>query len=163
MLPITPGSLDFDLFAAMLREVCTDLARQVVRDGEGATRLFRVEVRGAPSDAAAHRVAREVVNSPLVKCAVHGRDPNWGRIVTAAGNAGVPFNPDHASLSIGPVEVYASGLPRPEALADPRLAEAMRQEQVDCLLTIGGGPGRSWMLGCDLTAKYVSINADYTT
>lgn len=163
MLPITPGSLDYEAFVDALRGICTDLARQVVRDGEGATRLLRVEVSGAPTDAAAFRVAREVVNSPLVKCAIHGRDPNWGRIVTAAGNAGVPFNPDHASLSIGPVEVYARGVPIPAALVDPQLAAAMQAEEVLCRLTIGAGPGRSWMLGCDLTAKYVSINADYTT
>ncbi|MFN5957311.1 MAG: bifunctional ornithine acetyltransferase/N-acetylglutamate synthase [Planctomyces sp.] len=74
----------------------------IIRDGEGATRIFRVRVRGAAREADAAMIAREVVNSPLVKCAIHGRDPNWGRLVTAAGNAGVSFDPHLASLKIGP-------------------------------------------------------------
>lgn len=167
MPPLKPGSPAFAAFAAALQSLCEDLATQIVVDGEGATRTFRVTVRGAASTAHAEAMAREIVNSPLVKCAIHGRDPNWGRIVTAAGNAGIPFNPAEASLLIGPpsaaVEVYRAGVPIPGALDDPRLAQAMSAKQVDCDLTVGRGPALAWMIGCDLSAKYVSINADYTT
>ncbi len=154
---------EFHAFKAALTCICQDLATQVVRDGEGATRIFRVEVRGAASEAAAVRLARAVVDSPLVKCAVHGRDPNWGRIVTAAGNAGVPFDTAHTSLSIGPVEVYARGVPTGVDKKDPALAGAMNKDEVQMRLTVGNGPGSAWMLGCDLSADYVKINADYTT
>jgi glutamate N-acetyltransferase/amino-acid N-acetyltransferase len=90
---------EYFAFKAALTAVCQDLAEQVVRDGEGASRVFRVEVRGARGNGEAERIARAVVDSPLVKCAIHGKDPNWGRIVTAAGNAGVPFDPAGTSLS----------------------------------------------------------------
>ncbi len=161
--PIRAGTRECEAFAAALCALCEDLAEQIVADGEGATCTFRVVVEGTATDAEAERMAREVVNSPLVKCAIHGRDPNWGRIVTAAGNAGVLFNPLRASLAIGPVVVYRSGVPLPEALDDPRLAQAMAGRRVECVLRVGTGPGRAWMVGCDLSAQYVSINADYTT
>jgi glutamate N-acetyltransferase/amino-acid N-acetyltransferase len=160
---IHAGSPEFHAFKAALTSLCQDLATQVVRDGEGATRIFRVEVRGAQSEGAAVRLARAVVDSPLVKCAVHGRDPNWGRIVTAAGNAGVPFDTGVTSLSIGPVEVYAKGVPTGVSKTDPALAEAMNRDTVHMRLTVGDGPGSAWMVGCDLSADYVKINADYTT
>ncbi|MCW5764996.1 MAG: bifunctional glutamate N-acetyltransferase/amino-acid acetyltransferase ArgJ [Phycisphaeraceae bacterium] len=160
---LAAGSAELAAFEAVLADLCRDLSEQIVADGEGATRVFRVLVRGADDELSAERIAREVVNSPLVKCAIHGRDANWGRIVTAAGNAGISFNPDLASLRIGPVEVYRQGLPIVEALGDPRLAQAMNAPRVECALTVGRGPGEAWMLGCDLSARYVSINADYTT
>ncbi len=161
--PITRGSPAFDAFAEALHAVCTDLAEQIVTDGEGATRTFRVLVKGARSAGDAEAMARQVVNSPLVKCAIHGRDPNWGRIVTAAGNAGIAFDTAHASLTIGGIEVYKAGVPVVTALTDPRLAQAMAAKRVECVLTVGHGPGEAWMLGCDLSKDYVSINADYTT
>lgn len=163
MAPIARGSAGARLFADALHTVCEDLAKQIVVDGEGATRVFHVSVAGARTAGEAEAMAREIVNSPLVKCAIHGRDPNWGRIVTAAGNAGVRFDPTETSLSIGPVEVYRAGVPIGEALTDPRLAEAMAGKEVAVRLTVGGGPGSGWMMGCDLSAQYVSINADYTT
>jgi glutamate N-acetyltransferase/amino-acid N-acetyltransferase len=165
--PITPGTPAHQAFAAALHDLCLDLATQVVTDGEGATRTFTVTVRGTATDDHAEAMAREVVNSPLVKCAIHGRDPNWGRIVTAAGNAGIPFDAALASLTIGSgahaVEVYRAGLPVSAALTDPRLKAAMSAKHIDCLLIVGPGPGHAWMTGCDLSANYVSINADYTT
>lgn len=160
---VARGTPEFHVFTAALRALCQDLATKIVRDGEGATRLFRVEVRGAPSDADASRIARAVVDSPLVKCAIHGKDPNWGRIVTAAGNAGVPFDTARASLTLGGVEVYAAGVPTGVARTDPRLKAAMTADPVLAVLTVGYGPGNAWMLGCDLSKDYVSINADYTT
>ena len=163
MAPLRRGTPGFAAFADLLRTVCEDLARQIVVDGEGATRVFRVEVVGAATRDDAERIAREVVNSPLVKCAIHGRDPNWGRIVTAAGNAGVPLDAAKMSLSIGPVEVYKAGVPIPAALTEARLGEAMAGKAVECRLVVGTGPASAWMIGCDLSAQYVSINADYTT
>ncbi len=163
---LVPGTAGFVAFASAMAEVCDELSMAIIRDGEGATRIFRVRVRGAAREADAAMIAREVVNSPLVKCAIHGRDPNWGRLVTAAGNAGVSFDPHLASLKIGPVEVFRAGVPITPALSDPRLKDAMSggaQGLVECELTIGDGPGESFMIGCDLSREYVTINADYTT
>jgi len=160
---IVAGTPEHAAFEAALTGVCERLAEMIVADGEGATRVFRATVIGAPSDAAAELMARQIVDSPLVKCAIHGKDPNWGRIVTAAGNAGVRFDPRQASLTIGPVEVYRAGVPITEALSDPRLVKAMGGARVELVLTVGAGPGRAWMMGCDLSKDYVSINADYTT
>ncbi|MFN7021638.1 MAG: bifunctional glutamate N-acetyltransferase/amino-acid acetyltransferase ArgJ [Phycisphaerales bacterium] len=157
------GDPEYFAFKSALTSVCQDLAMKIVRDGEGATRVFRVEVRGAANNDAAVRIARSVVDSPLVKCAIHGKDPNWGRIVTAAGNAGVPFDPRESSLVIGGVEVYRGGLPTGIARNDAKLLAAMSAEQVQCVLTVGSGPGSGWMVGCDLSDRYVRINADYTT
>jgi glutamate N-acetyltransferase/amino-acid N-acetyltransferase len=160
---IEKGMKEYVAFAEAFTDLCRELSEKVVTDGEGATRVFKVTVKGAASGGDAERIAREVVNSPLVKCAIHGRDPNWGRIVTAAGNAGVRFDPSQAGLTIGPVEVYRGGMPVVEALSDPRLKEAMAGKHVECVLTVGAGKGESWMLGCDLSKEYVTINAEYTT
>ncbi|CAN5708480.1 bifunctional glutamate N-acetyltransferase/amino-acid acetyltransferase ArgJ [soil metagenome] len=160
---IIPGTRDFDAFAAALHAVCLDLADQIVADGEGATRTFAVAVRGAATPEAARLMAREIVNSSLVKCAVHGGDPNWGRIITAAGNAGVAFDVAKASLTIGGVPVFEQGRPMTAAQSDPRLKSAMSAPRVEMILTVGPGSGAARMVGCDLTAEYIRINADYTT
>ncbi len=168
--PIHRNDPEFFGFQQALSSLCQELAQKVVKDGEGATRMFRVEVRGAASDELAERLARAVIDSPLVKCAIHGKDPNWGRIVTAAGNAGVRFDPMSTSLTLsdghsagGGVEVYRSGLPTGASKADPKLIAAMNADPVCVMLTVGEGPGRAYMLGCDLSAEYVKINAEYTT
>lgn len=170
MPPIRPGTRQFDQFIDLLRTVCADLANQIVSDGEGATRIFTVHVAGARSDLDARQIAREVVNSPLVKCAVHGRDPNWGRIVTAAGNAGVDFDPNHCSLTLADatqpdraVHVFTEGRPNPEALKNPDLKAAMSAKHIAMHLRVGTGPGAWHFTGCDLSAEYVRVNADYTT
>lgn len=155
-------------FKSAMTSICQELAGKVVRDGEGVSRTFRVLVRGAADDAGAERIARAVVDSPLVKCAIHGKDANWGRIVTAAGNAGVRFDPLESSLTIGSaaagvVEVYRQGVPTGVPKTDPKLIAAMNSDPVECVLTVGFGRGRAWMLGCDLSAEYVKINAEYTT
>ncbi|MGC6486290.1 MAG: bifunctional ornithine acetyltransferase/N-acetylglutamate synthase, partial [Planctomycetota bacterium] len=125
-------------------------------------RLVTVEVRGAPDPAAAARVGRTIATSPLVKTAVAGRDPNWGRVVAAAGRAGVPFAPAAARVWVGDVEVYAGGAPLPER---ERAASRHLQEQARVVLGIdlgvGGAQADVWT--CDLTADYVRINADYRT
>lgn len=161
--PLKAGSSELAVFTDALRSLCMDLAMQVVTDGEGATRIFTVRVSGTRNDLEASTIAREVVNSPLVKCAIHGQDPNWGRIVTAAGNAGVDFDINATSLSLGPVVVFEMGRPLPEALTDPRLKPTLAAKALIAELRVGSGPGRGHMIGCDLSAQYVRINADYTT
>jgi glutamate N-acetyltransferase/amino-acid N-acetyltransferase len=160
---ITRNTPAFRAFTDALADLCLDVSEQIVTDGEGATRIFRATVRGTQTHEQARAVAREIVNSPLVKCAIHGQDPNWGRIVTAAGNAGLTFDTQQASLLIGPVEVYRAGVPVVEALSDPRLKQAMSAKRVEIVLTLGRGTGEGAMIGCDLSKEYVSINADYTT
>lgn len=150
-------------FRAALTAVCQELADKIIRDGEGATRTFRVVVHGTATDDEAVRIARAVVDSPLVKCAVHGKDPNWGRIVTAAGNAGVRFDPNDTTLTIGGVTVFHDGKPTGSDRYDESIKAAMSADRIEMDLRVGSGPGRGWMIGCDLSRDYVRINADYTT
>ena len=158
---------NYNRFAEALTDLCRDLAHQVVRDGEGATRVFRVQVVGARSEREADRVAGAVVNSPLVKTAVHGGDANWGRIVTAAGYSGAAIQPLRMSLTIGGekgVCVYNQGVPTDLPHRDlRRLAKLMNKPEVTVTLDLGRGERRVEWFGCDLSREYVTINADYTT
>ena len=164
------ASEHFDALEAGVTAVAQHLARAIARDGEGATCLIEVEVEGAIDGEAARAIARTVCGSSLVKCAIHGRDPNWGRIVAAAGRAGVPFDPEAVALWLGDHQLMAAGQP----LAFDRAAASsyMRQRaagaylQDDCVvirLVVGTGPGEGRAWGCDLSDQYVRINADYTT
>jgi len=147
--------------ADALREVCRELARMMVRDGEGATKVVDVRVRGAASAGAALAIARTVAESPLVKTALHGEDPNWGRIAAALGRSGAyaggPF-----AIAIGGVPVVADGLglgPEAEARAHQR----MKGREYEIRLDLQEGSGEATVTTCDLTAEYVKINADYRT
>jgi glutamate N-acetyltransferase/amino-acid N-acetyltransferase len=148
-------------FSAALQEVCADLARQIVADGEGATVVLEIDVRGARSDAQAEAIARRIATSPLVKTAAFGRDPNWGRVLAAAGSA--PWNggfaeldPECVSLAFDGVTVFRRGAPTGDT---PTLGgPACRVE-----LELGLGSGSSSYLASDLTSDYVRINAEYTT
>ena len=144
-----------------LTQAMQQLAKAIARDGEGATCLIEVQVEGAVDEAAALQVARTVCGSSLVKTAVHGRDPNWGRIVAAAGRSGVSFDPDGVALWIGPHQLMAGGQP----LTFDRCAasDVLRQEHVPIRLCLGHGSGCGQAWGCDLSDQYVRINADYTT
>ena len=155
---------DFDLFTSALTDVCRDLADQVVCDGEGATRTFEVLVRNAASVEDADRIGRAVTNSPLVKCAIHGCDPNWGRLVMAAGKSGAAIDPDRFTAIIEGVTVFADRQPTvtsPQALAT--LEAKMRTDRVHITLDIHAGSSHATWLGCDLSREYIRINADYTT
>lgn len=153
---------DFDAFRAALEEVCVDLARRVARDGEGATKLATVRVFGAPTDAAAKRVARTIAESPLVKTALFGNDPNWGRLMAAAGRAGVAFQPEKASARLAGVEVYRAGVPT--RFDKAALSNAMRVDELPIEIDLGtGGPGDFTVYTCDFSYDYVRINAEYTT
>nr|WP_246325191.1 bifunctional glutamate N-acetyltransferase/amino-acid acetyltransferase ArgJ [Dissulfurirhabdus thermomarina] len=158
--PIGPGRPGAAELEAAVTGVCAELARRICLDGEGATKLVRVAVTGAPDDAAAERIARVVAASPLVKTACFGEDPNWGRVAAAAGRAGVPFDPGDLAIGIGGVEVVAGG--RPTGLeAEERARAAMRGREFAVELRVGTGPGRAEILTTDLSVDYVRINADY--
>lgn len=150
--------------AVALRQVCLDLTLQLARDGEGATRLITVTARGARDGDQARRVAKAIVNSPLVKTAVHGADPNWGRVAMAIGKCSddTDIHPDRVVIRFAGVEAYPS-IPGPERLAG--IAEAMHADHVDIDVDLGvSAPGgESTVYGCDLSDGYVRINADYTT
>ena len=154
------GKVDRAELATAIEAVCRDLAVQIARDGEGATKLLEVTVRGAPDEDAAAEVARTVVASPLVKTAIYGEDPNWGRVVAAAGRAGVEFDPYAVSLSVGDTPLVLRG----EIVADLVQAKAaMRGATVTFDLDLAAGDGLATAWGCDLTEKYVEINGKYTT
>jgi len=149
-------------FEAALQEVLSELARKIARDGEGARKLVTIEVSGAPTEGAAARISRSIANSPLVKTAVAGADPNWGRILAAAGYAGVPFDPSKVDIFLQGVQVCAGGLAAPfsERGMEKKLAKS------ECLIQFvirGRGPGFARFWTCDLTEGYVHINADYRT
>ena len=155
---------------AGLTAVAQHLARAVARDGEGATCLIEVRVEGTADDGAARGMARTVCGSSLVKTAIHGRDPNWGRILAAAGRAGVAFEPQVVALWLGEHQLMAAGQPlafdRPAASAYMRSRAAgtyLVDDTVAIRLRVGEGPGRGSAWGCDLSDQYVRINADYTT
>jgi len=148
-------------FAAALLEVCQALAQQVAADGEGASKLVTVRVRRAVSDAAARAMARAIADSPLVKCAMHGNDPNWGRIVSAAGMAGVPFDPQQAVLKLQGTAVFRRGAP--VAFDAAKLSGALAAAEVSVDLDCAAGTGRAVFWTCDLSRDYVAINADYHT
>lgn len=166
------GAGELPAFTAALTEVCVELAKQIARDGEGATRLVEITVTGAPDEGQAHAVADSIARSPLVKTAVHGGDPNWGRVLCAAGYSGAAIDPDKLSLTFGPadrpgandspaVQVVANGLP---TSYDERAAAAtLRSDPVLIALDLGLGDASATVWTCDFSAEYVEINAHYTT
>jgi glutamate N-acetyltransferase/amino-acid N-acetyltransferase len=149
-------------YDSAVREVCTDLARAIAGDAEGAKHLVTIEVEGLASDEDARRVAKAVADSALVKTAIYGADPNWGRIVSAAGYAGVPFEERQASLWLGDLPLYRDGAPLP---FDAATASAYLKQNCDVTLRLRFtlGTGRCTFWTCDLTPEYVRLNADYTT
>ena len=159
--PITAGSPAFKRFAAALSEVCLALARAVAADGEGATKLIEVRVRRARSASDAKIAARSVADSPLVKTAVHGCDPNWGRIVMALGKSAAKVDPHRLKVSIGPVTVFARGCGRTFDSAKVSRYLAGSCVTISCDLGLGGGSFTA--LTCDLSRDYIAINADYHT
>jgi glutamate N-acetyltransferase/amino-acid N-acetyltransferase len=153
---------EFEVFVEALRRVCESLAIGIVRGGEGATKLVTIEITGAQSDDEAKKAARAIANSPLVKTAVHGADPNWGRLVAVAGRAGVAFDLDRARIQIGDTELFSDGRPFDERAA--KASEHLQEHEVWLRVDLGtGGHGQARMWTCDLSADYVRINAEYRT
>ncbi len=148
-------------FLDALNEVTISLSRQIAADGEGATKIFTVKVRAARSDEDARKIARAIADSPLVKCAIHGNDPNWGRIVSAAGMCGARFDPDKAKLTLKGTVVFRNG--KPVAFDAAKVSESLKAKEVIADLHCGGGTGEATMWTCDFSKEYVTINAYYHT
>ncbi len=148
-------------FSAALADLCDDLARQMAADAEGATRMFKVIVNGAATKAEAQKCARSIADYDLVKCAIHGGDPNWGRIICAAGSCGVKLNPKKLSCKIGDITVFRNG--RPVKFNPKTVSRIITGKQHTITLNLGIGKGSDFCYGCDLSREYVTINADYHT
>ncbi len=159
--PIEPGSAAAALAAAALERALLTLARAIVADAEGATRAFTVEVRGAVDDDQADRAARTVAGSALVKTAIHGADPNWGRILAAVGRSGSELALDRCRVRIGGEVVFERGVAPAADLV--RVAAAVAAPGLEIAIDLGCGEGCGRAYGCDLSPEYVRINADYTT
>ena len=151
---------DAPAFATALEEVMRDLAHLVVRDGEGATKFVEINVTGAASDTDARTHARAIANSPLVKTAIAGEDPNWGRIVMAIGKSGAAADRDRLSIRFGDVLVAENGWVAPSYREEDGAAQ-MKQDIITIHVDIGLGSGAATVWTCDLTHGYISINADY--
>ncbi|MFP4321399.1 MAG: bifunctional glutamate N-acetyltransferase/amino-acid acetyltransferase ArgJ [Anaerolineales bacterium] len=167
--PIARGA-EMEAFEAALLEVCQSLAKAIVYDGEGATKFIAIEVSGAADDEAAWRIGNTIANSPLVKTAFAGSDANWGRIMAAAGRAGVPFDQNKADLWFDyggdgvtdeALQVFAQG--QPTNYAEAYAADIFAAHDISVHLRLGEGTGRTTVWTCDLSHDYVSINADYRT
>jgi len=159
---VRPDPKEMAAVEEAIATVAEDLARRIARDGEGARKLITILISGAPTDAAAAQLARSIANSPLVKTAVAGSDPNWGRILSAAGNAGVAFDPRNADIEMQGVPVCRAGLAAPFAEA----ALKQKLDAPDCEIRFslrGKGKGRSRFWTCDFTEGYIRINASYRT
>src|SRR6202789_1015706 len=159
---VRPDPKEMSVFEESLTETLQSLARQIVRDGEGARKLIAVEVHGALSDAAAGSIARTIANSLLVKTAIAGSDPNWGRILSASGYSGVNFDPTQVDITLQDVKVGRNGLAAPFDEADMKVR--LDHTDVSIVFRIGGkGKGSATFWTCDLTEDYIRINANYRT
>ena len=151
----------YGAFVAGLQAVCRELALGIVRGGEGATKLVTVTVTGGASSVEARRAAKAIANSPLVKTAIHGGDPNWGRLIAVAGRAGVAFELERAAVMIGSIVLFKNGKPHDEAA--PQAAAYLKGKDISVSVDLGAGTVSSTVWTCDLSAEYVRINADYRT
>jgi glutamate N-acetyltransferase/amino-acid N-acetyltransferase len=152
---------NYETFVQALETVCLRLALGIVRGGEGATKLITITVTGAASSSEARKAAKVIANSPLVKTAVHGGDPNWGRLIAAAGRAGVEFELSRAAVTIGSIVLFKDGRPYDEAA--PEAAKYLRNDDIAIVVDLGVGTAWSTVWTCDLSAEYVRINAEYRT
>lgn len=149
------------LFQKALDYVTMNMAKEIVKDGEGATKFVQIEIHEAKSVSEAKKIARTIAESPLVKTAINGEDPNWGRIVSAAGYAGVTLDESKLHLSVNKVTIYKKGLP--VTPAPKRLNSVMKKKEITIQLHLGMGNKSTTLWTCDLSKEYVSINADYHT
>lgn len=158
---IMVGSAEYGIFAAALEEVLIHLAREIARDGEGATKLLEVRVKGAPTVADARKAARAVCQSPLVKTAVFGEDANWGRVLAALGYSGAEFNPAGVDLWLGDLPMMKAGAPLP--LDEEAAAKILKEKTVVFTADLHSGDAEATAWGCDLSYDYVKINGSYRT
>ena len=159
---IRAGSSAYDKFVEKLTEICLYLAHQIVLDGEGATKFVTIHIQGAKAKTQAHRVAKSVATSSLVKTALFGQDPNWGRIIAAVGYAGVPFNPDKVQISLNGSVLFNNGVPAKGALQST-LRKKMKSKNISIVIDLKSGIHSGEVYTCDLSYDYVRINAEYTT
>jgi glutamate N-acetyltransferase/amino-acid N-acetyltransferase len=157
----TIGDAEYPAFVKALNAVCLELALGIVRGGEGATKLVTITVSGAASSAEARKTAKAIANSLLVKTAIHGGDPNWGRLLAVAGRAGVAFNADRAKVTIGSTVLFADGRPYDDRA--PEAAVYLKGSDIAVGVDLGAGTAASTVWTCDLSAEYVRINADCRT
>jgi glutamate N-acetyltransferase/amino-acid N-acetyltransferase len=158
---IGPDSPRGQLFQQALEKACIHLARAIAGDGEGATRLIEVTIKRAVTDYEAKRAARTVVSSLLVKTAVHGSDPNWGRILAAAGRSGAEMDARKVDISIGGIRLVAGGAALPVDMK--KVAKSLSGGEVNITINLNLGEASATAWGCDLSAEYVAINSEYTT
>lgn len=165
--PVAPATAAWDALAGAIGEVGESLLRQLAADAEGVTHVLLVDVEGAATDHDARVVAKAVADSPLVKTAAFGGDPNPGRILQAVGSSGVGVDPARIDIAIGDVRLVANGTIPPAYFEHDSLAAAarvaMKEPEIRIHVSVGDGPGRSRALGCDLSYEYVRINGEYTT
>jgi glutamate N-acetyltransferase/amino-acid N-acetyltransferase len=150
-----------EVFQEALSKVCVYLAKCIARDGEGAIRMIEIQVNGAKNEKEARLAARTISSSPLVKTAVHGCDPNWGRIIAAAGRAGIDLVPEKSDVYIGPTQLLKGGMPLP--FDKKAVSTYLNQEEVFLRVDLNLGEGQATAWGCDLSEEYVVVNAEYTT
>jgi glutamate N-acetyltransferase/amino-acid N-acetyltransferase len=159
---VRPDPKEFAMVEAAITDVMESLAQQIARDGEGARKFVTIVISGAPDSEAAARIARGIANSPLVKTAIAGSDPNWGRILSAAGNAGVAFDPSKTDIHMQGVAVCKGGLAAP--FSELELKTKLDAANCEIRLAIRGkGKGEARFWTCDLTEGYIRINASYRT
>jgi glutamate N-acetyltransferase/amino-acid N-acetyltransferase len=156
----SPGP-DLEAFQAVLDTVTIHLAREIARDGEGATKLVEIRVNGAATDEDARKAAMSIANSPLVKTAIFGQDPNWGRVLAAAGKSGARMEPDKTDLYFGTVKVFERG--EPTSVADEEARRPMLAEDLVVTVELNVGESAAKVWTCDLSYDYVKINAEYHT
>lgn len=156
---VEPGTADYDTFCTALTDLCKRMARELVLDGEGATKFVEIEVSGTATDDQAKSVARTIAFSQLCKTAFYGQDPNWGRFVCAAGYSGIQFDPSELSLWLNDVQLVAAGAPA--GYREEDAAAVMKQREFHIRVQLGKGPGRAVFWTSDLSEEYVRINADY--
>ncbi len=158
---ISTGSAGARRFQKALNEICITLAKSLARDGEGATKLIEVTVNGAKGTGQARTAAREVIGSTLIKTAVHGGDPNWGRVIMALGQSGIDVELEKIDLSIGNVAILEGGRPLP--FNEASVVRALEQKDVPIYINLNMGRGLATAWGCDLSEEYVGINSEYMT
>lgn len=152
---------DYETFKKMFQHVLTALAKAIAQDGEGATKLIEARTTGAVTNEAARMISKTIVGSPLVKTALFGKDPNWGRVLCAVGYSGQPIDPDALSISLAGINVFQSGMPI--TFDEAKMQKQLAQPEIEILVTLEDGTGQGVAWGCDLTYDYVKINALYHT
>lgn len=159
--PITEDSPHFERFCDALHAACASLARQIVEDGEGATKVIEIDLIGAPTDVSARQIAMSIAESPLVKTAMHGADPNYGRLLMAIGKAGIPVEESAISIRCGEAPLMQDG--RLVEFDEGAVRAYLESAEVSFRIVVGSGPGAARVLTTDLSAEYVRLNSEYTT